>query len=91
VRFIKAPRLRWLGHVQRMDNKLMPKQILYDQPFGTRRKGRPRKRWIDDVEEDLQTLGVRNWRKKAKRRDEWRQVTREAKAHWGCRALEVSK
>ena len=29
---------------------------------GTRRKGRPRKRWKEEVERDLQVLGVRRWR-----------------------------
>ena len=29
---------------------------------GTRRRGRPRKRWKEEVERDLQVLGVRRWR-----------------------------
>jgi len=28
-------------------------------------KGRPRLRWINDVEDDLRKLGVKRWRKKA--------------------------
>ena len=29
---------------------------------GTRRRGRPRKRWKEEVKRDLQVLGVRRWR-----------------------------
>jgi hypothetical protein len=29
---------------------------------GTRRRGRPKKRWKEEVERDLQVLGVRRWR-----------------------------
>jgi hypothetical protein len=30
--------------------------------MGTRKKGRPPVRWMDNVQQDLQTLGVRNWK-----------------------------
>jgi len=58
VRFIKS-RIAWLGHVMRMDDKRTPKRILEWKPIGTRTRGRPRKRWIADIEEDLQIMGVR--------------------------------
>jgi len=41
----------WLGHVMRMDEKRTPKRILEWKPIGRRIGGRPRKRWIEDVEE----------------------------------------
>ena len=50
VRFIKS-RIAWLGHVMRMDDKRTPKRILEWKPIGTRIRGRPRKRWIADIEE----------------------------------------
>jgi len=40
----------------------MPKKIFIQELEGTRRRGRPRKRWKEEVERDLQVLGVRIWR-----------------------------
>ena len=40
----------------------MPEKIFTQELEGTRRKGRPRKRWKEEVERDLQVLGVRRWR-----------------------------
>jgi hypothetical protein len=43
-------------------------------------RGRPRLRWINDVEDDLRKLGVKRWRTKALDRQEWASIIREAKA-----------
>ena len=40
----------------------MPTKIFTQELEGTRRRGRPRKRWNEEVERDLQVLGVRKWR-----------------------------
>lgn len=37
---------------------------------GTRRQGHPRSRWIDEVKENQQQMGIRNWRNVAKDREE---------------------
>jgi len=46
---------------------------------GRRGTGRPRLRWIDDVEDDLRNLGVKRWKAKALDREEWASIIREAK------------
>ena len=41
----------------RMDDKRTPKRILEWKLIGTRIRGRPRKRWIGDIKEDMQIMG----------------------------------
>jgi hypothetical protein len=40
----------------------MPKMIFSQELEGPRRRGRPRKRWKEEVERDLHVLGVRRWK-----------------------------
>jgi hypothetical protein len=46
-----------------MENR-MAKKIFTQELEGTRRSGRPRKGWREEVESDLQVLGVRRWRER---------------------------
>ena len=39
---IKLTRLRWAGHVIRNDDQEISKKIFFTQPFGSRKRGRPR-------------------------------------------------
>jgi len=45
-----------------MEENRMPKKIFTEELEGTRRRGRPRKGRREEVERDLQVLGVRRWR-----------------------------
>jgi hypothetical protein len=51
--------------------------MLYGRSGGRRKRGRPRLRWLDDVEEDLREIGVRRWRTKAVDRNEWHRILEE--------------
>jgi hypothetical protein len=82
VRFIKSRRIAWLGHVMRMDEKRIPKRVFEWKPTCRRIRGRPRKRWVEDIE-DIQTLGIKGWRKLSMERMEWRKITKKAKTHSG--------
>jgi hypothetical protein len=63
-RFIKSQRIRWLGHVERMEGNAMPKRISKGRLYSKRRKGRTRMRWFDDVESDLMKMEVKGWKEK---------------------------
>jgi hypothetical protein len=60
VRFIKAQRVKWLGHIQRMDTSRIARRISEWKTIGRRSLGRPRLRWLDDECVDLKVLKVRN-------------------------------
>ena len=70
VTVIKIRRLEWLGHVIRVNETRSVKKVLEGKLEGRRGRGRPRLRWINDVEEDLRKLGVKRFRKKALDREE---------------------
>ena len=68
MRFIKSQRLCWAAHIIRMDTTRTVKKLTEWEPCSSRPAGRPRLRWLDQVEEDLKKMKVRNWREKCKDR-----------------------
>ena len=66
----------------RMEEDRMPKKIFTQELEGTRRRGRPRKGWKEEVERD-QVLGMRRWRVLVADRKKWKDIVRQAKAHSG--------
>ena len=83
VKWIKGQRVSWLGHLERMEEDRMPKKIFTQELEGTRRRGRPRRRWKEETERDLQVLGVRRWKELVADREKWKDIVRQAKAHSG--------
>ena len=60
---IKSRRLRWAGHVVRMEEEMSAFKIVTDKPTGKRTLGRPRRRWEDNIRMDLEDIGISagNW------------------------------
>jgi hypothetical protein len=83
VRFVKARRISWIGQVERMEDSRMPKRVMREKMYTKRKRGRPKVRWLDDIQEDLQEMGIEGWRRKAQDREQWRRIAQEAKAHVG--------
>jgi len=82
--FIKCQRIRWLGHIERMqDTAIPPKKMLYGKLYATRRRGRPKMRWLDDMSTELRKMGINEWRDRGRDRETWRRIVKEAKAHPG--------
>ena len=60
VRVIKSRRMRWAGHVTRMEEERGVHKVLVGKPEGKRPLGRPRRRWEDNIKIDLQEVG-KSW------------------------------
>ena len=56
VRVIKSRKLRWAGHVARMEEGRNAFKILTGKPAGKRPLGRPRSRWEDNIRMDLNKI-----------------------------------
>jgi hypothetical protein len=72
VKWIKGQKISLLGHQERIEEGRMPKKNFTQELEGTRRRGRPRKGWREDVEGDLKVLGVRSWREFVIDREKWK-------------------
>ena len=59
VSIIKIRRLEWLGHMVIMNETRSVKKTFEGKLEGRRGRGRPRLRWINDVENDLRKLGLK--------------------------------
>ena len=57
VRVIKSRRMRWAGHVARMEEGRCVHKVLVGKPGGKRPLGRPRRRWEDNIKMDPQEVG----------------------------------
>ena len=71
---IKSRRMRWAGHVERMEEGRGVHKVLVGKPDGKRPFGRPRRRWEDNIKMDLQEVGraCGDWMGLAQDRDRWR-------------------
>jgi hypothetical protein len=58
VRFVKAKRISWVGHVERMEKSRVTKRVTREKIYNRRQMGRPKVRWLDDVQEDLREMGI---------------------------------
>jgi hypothetical protein len=66
-----------------MDTTRIVKKVIEWEPRSSRPVGRSRLRWLDQVEEDLKMMKVRNWREKCKDRRLWNEIVKQAETHQG--------
>ena len=72
---VKYRRLRWLGHVARMENDRLPKMMMFSTLEGAGKRGRPIRSWNDYVRKDLDSLGMSlTWWKRCQDRPSWKAV-----------------
>jgi hypothetical protein len=65
----------------RMDKTRTVKRLTEWEPCSSRAVGRPRFRWLNQVEEDVQMMKVRKWEEKCKERRVWKTIVKQAKTH----------
>ncbi len=71
---LRESRLRWYGHMIRREEDHVGKRMLEMKPPGKRRRGRPARRYVDMIKEDMAVAGVSE--EMAKDRNEWRRRIR---------------
>ena len=55
---IKFRRLRWAGHVARMEEGRSAFKLLIGKPTGKRLLGRPKLRWEDNIRMDIKEIRI---------------------------------
>ena len=86
---LSQKRLRWLGHVRRMEDGRIPKDLLYGElREGSRPTGRPHLRFKDVCKRDMKAASIdpNTWECSADNRKCWRAAVRE-----GMKRAELSR
>ena len=78
---IRLNRLRWFGHVQRMEENIVLKKVLYTNLKTTRLTGRPRNRWQDEVREDGRLVGGKGRKERVYNKEELKKHLKTASNH----------
>ena len=71
---MREGRLRWYGHVMRRDQEYVGRRVMKMELPKKRKKGRPKRRFVDVVKEDMGKVGARE--KDIENRTLWRSIIR---------------
>ena len=56
---MREGRLRWYGHVMRRDQEYVGGKMMEMELPGKRKRGRPKRRFLDVVKEDMEEVGAK--------------------------------
>ncbi|KAL7834458.1 hypothetical protein SRHO_G00287050 [Serrasalmus rhombeus] len=94
---IAQNQLRWVGHIIRMPDSRLPKQVLYSQlAVGKRAPGGQKKRFKDNIKTNLKNchIELKSWEDAAKDRMGWRNLVQKGAALYNvdlCQAAQVKR
>ncbi|KAK3510979.1 hypothetical protein QTP70_027789 [Hemibagrus guttatus] len=71
---VRETTLRWFGHVQRRESEYIGRRMLDMELPGRRQRGRPKRRYMDGINEDMKLVGASV--EDAEDRDRWREMIR---------------
>jgi PAS domain-containing protein len=91
IRMIKSRRMRWVGHVARMEEKRNAYRLFVGKPEGKKPLRRPRRRWVDNIKMDLVEVewGDVNWIGLAQDRDKWKALVNAVMNPWPLEKFSV--
>jgi truncated hemoglobin YjbI len=75
-RKIQEKRLRWYGHLQRREEEFVTKRVLKMEVEGKRASGRPRRRWMECIKEDMAEKKLKT--QDSANRPHWRTLKKNA-------------
>jgi hypothetical protein len=66
-----------------MNEERTTKKITRWKPLSSRSKGRPKKKWEEDVLQDLQIMKIKSWKTPVQTKEQWKEIVDLAKTHSG--------
>ena len=79
---LRTRRLRWLGHLSRMDSHRLPRKVLFSILGEGRPQGRPFTSWRQHILNDLRYHGIQSdWVSLAADRAGWRRLIKSVEPH----------
>ena len=77
--YVKAQRLIWFGHINRMPETSIVRKIYKWEPFTSKPVGRLRSRWEDDIRSDLRKMKPIEWAEQDQDRLKLKDIVEKAK------------
>jgi hypothetical protein len=79
INYVKAQRMSWFGHINRMPETSIVKKIYKWKPFTGRPAERHKSRWEDGVRNDLKEMKLIKWAEQVQDRLKWKDTVEKAK------------
>jgi hypothetical protein len=79
INYVKAQRVSWFGHTNRMPETSIVKKIYKWKPLTSRPVGRPKCRWEDDVRNGLKKMKLIKWTEQVQDRLKWKDTVEKVK------------